>query len=118
ANADGLVEVDNAIGPPEHGTGWTRRHTRRVLALVAARDLKRAARCRERTYVDVLDVRARDRERNLILALARRRARVTTDAKGLVYDFRPAHERARRHVGSFHRENLTRRRMFVKRNGY
>src|SRR5690606_41370190 len=73
----------------EHRAGRARGHTRRVVALVAARDLECAARVRKLADVDVLDVRARDGERHLVLLLARGGARVAADAARLVDDLGP-----------------------------
>src|SRR5216684_2840938 len=55
-----------------------------MVALIAARHLKCAARCRELADVDVLDVRAIHAQGNGILGLAGGGAGVTADADGLV----------------------------------
>ncbi len=84
ADADALVEVDDAVGPAVHRGRRTRGDARCVLALVAARDLEGAACARERTDVDVLDVGAGDAERHLVLRLAGRATGVTADALAVI----------------------------------
>ena len=60
-DADGFIEVHNAIRPFEHGSGWTGSHTRCMSTLVTTRDLVRTANLWKGANVDVLDVSARDR---------------------------------------------------------
>src|SRR5439155_23630794 len=91
ADADVLVEIDDAIGAAVHGRGWTSGDTGRVIALVAAGDLKGAAGGGELSDVDVLDVSAIHAERNGILRLTSSAAGVTADAAGLVDDLSPLH---------------------------
>ena len=91
ANADRLVEIDDAVRPFEHRGRRTRGHAWRMRALIAARHLVRAANLREDTDVDVLDVRAGHADRHDIFRLARRGARMTTDAASVVDDLRPLH---------------------------
>ena len=96
ADADGLVEIDDAIGALEHRGRGARRHAGRVRALVAARHLMRASSLRECPYVHVLDVGARHGERDEVLGLAGGRAGVAADAARLVDDLAPARRRRRR----------------------
>ncbi len=91
ADADRLVEVDDAVGPPEHRAGWAGGRAGGVVALVAARHLKRSARLGEDPDVHVLDVGAGDPERDLVLGLAGRGAGVAADAALVVDDFGPDH---------------------------
>jgi hypothetical protein len=58
-------------------------------ALVAASDLMRAAHLRKHSDVDVLDISAGDADRHDVLGLAGGRARVATDAAGVVDDLGP-----------------------------
>ena len=62
-----LVEIDDTVGTPVHGCRGTRRHARRIVALVAAGDLKRSPRLGKQTDSDVLDVGAGHRERDFVL---------------------------------------------------
>src|SRR5207245_5312325 len=80
SNADVLVEIDDAVGTAEHRRRGTRRYARRVIALIAARDLERAARCGELSDIDVLHIRAIDAEGNGVLRFASGAAGVTADA--------------------------------------
>src|ERR1700746_2453193 len=66
-----------------------RRHARRIRALVATRDLKRAMDLRERTDLSRLHERAGDAERHLVLALAGSRAGMAADALVLVENLDP-----------------------------
>jgi len=58
-------------------------------ALIAARDLMCASHLRKDADLDVLDIGPRYRERDHILRLARRGARVAANATRLVNDFSP-----------------------------
>ena len=105
ADADRLVEVDDAVGTAVHRRGGTRRDARRVVTLVAAGDLERAPSLRKAPGVHVLHVRPGHGERHFVLRLARGRARVATDAPRVVDDLRPhglgrcVHRSGRRHSG-------------------
>ena len=89
ANADRFIKVDDAVRPLKHRRGRARGYTRRVRALIAARYLMRAPHLRKHSDVDVLDVGAGDAYRHDVLGLAGGRARMTTDAAGVVDHFRP-----------------------------
>src|SRR5712692_7243154 len=91
ADADVLVEIDDAIGAAVHGRGGTSGDTGRVITLVAAGDLKGAASGRELSDVDVLDVGAIHAEGDGVLRLTGSAAGVTADAAGLVDDLPPLH---------------------------
>ena len=52
--------------------------------MVAARDLKYAARVREHAFLDVLDPGPVHTQRHLVLGFARHRAGVTTDALAVI----------------------------------
>ena len=105
ADADILVEIDDAIRAAVHGRGWTSGDTGRVIALVAAGDLKGAAGGGELSDVDVLDVRAIHAEGNGVLRLTGSAAGVTADAAGLVDDLSPLHRFG--HGGKVSRANQT-----------
>src|SRR6185436_4946379 len=79
ADADRFVEVDDPVRPAVHRARRARRDARRVIALIAARDLKRAPRGGKRPDVDVLHVRAVHAERDFVLRLAGGRAGVAAD---------------------------------------
>lgn len=89
SDADGLVEIDYAIGAPEHSSSRTGRDARRMSALIAPRDLVRSARLRKLAYINMLDVSACDRERYVVLRFARSRACVASDTARVVDYFRP-----------------------------
>ena len=91
ANADRFVKIDDAVSAFEHCGGGAGGDARRVRALITAGHLVRAPRLREDTHVDVLDVSSRHTDGNDILRLARRRARVTSDAASMVDDLGPLH---------------------------
>jgi hypothetical protein len=91
ADADRLVEIDDAVRAFEHRRSRTRRHAGRVRALVAARDLMRAPHLRKHADIDVFDISARHADGHDVLRLARRRARMTADAAGVVDDLGPLH---------------------------
>ena len=99
ADADALVEVDDAVLAPEHGLGRACRHARRVLALVAPGHLERPSDLREYPDVHGLDVGPGHPDRHLVLALARGGARMAPDALALVKHLDPAR---RRQVGNGH----------------
>ena len=85
-DADGLVEVDDAVLALEHGLSRTRRDARCIGALIAAGDLEGPPNLREDSDVDRLDVGTGHAQRNLVLALTGCRARVAADASALVKD--------------------------------
>ena len=89
ADANRLVEVYDAIRALEHCGGGARDDARGMRALVTARDLVSASRVGKLAYVNMLDVSARDRERDFILGLTGSGARVTSDATSVIDDFRP-----------------------------
>ena len=90
-DADRFVKIDDAVSPFEHCCGGAGGDARRVRALITAGYLVGAPRLREDTHVDVLDVSSRHPDGNDILRLARGRARVTSDATGVVDDLGPLH---------------------------
>jgi hypothetical protein len=92
ADADRLVEVDDAVRPPVHRLGRAGGGAGRVRALVAPGHLERSADLREGPDLGRLDVGPGHPERDLVLALARRGARMAPDALVLVQDFCPALE--------------------------
>src|SRR5207237_423479 len=103
ADADVLVEVDDAVGAAIHRRGGTGGYARRMLTLVAAGDLESAARRRELPDVDVLDVGAIDAEGDGVLRLARGAAGMAADAAGLIDDLSPLHRFG--HRGKLSREH-------------
>jgi hypothetical protein len=62
-----------------------------VRTLIAAGHLMRAAHLWEHAYVHVLDVSAGDTNGHDVFRLAGRRARMATDAAGVIDDLRPLH---------------------------
>ena len=84
ADAARAVEVDDAVGAPIEGHRRADGDTRRVIAVVAAQHGEVAARVRPGALLDVLHPRAERSEGNLVLLLARHRARVTADALAMV----------------------------------
>src|SRR5207244_4419429 len=89
SNANRFVKIDNAVRPFEHRSRRASGHAGRMRALVAARDLMRAAYLRKHAHIDVLDIGAGDANRHDVLRLAGGRARMTTDAAGVVDHFGP-----------------------------
>ena len=90
ADADRLVEVDDAVAARVHGRGGAGVGAGRVGALVAARHLEGAPRLGEDPDVDILDVGAGDGQRHLVLRLARRGAGMAADTALVVDDLGPA----------------------------
>jgi hypothetical protein len=80
------VEVDDPVVALEEGSGRTDSNTRRVAAVVAAKNRERATGVRPGAFFDVLDPGSIDAKGNLMLGLAGDRAGVTADADVLVYD--------------------------------
>ncbi len=93
ADADRFVEIDDAVRSLVHRRRRTSVGARWIFALIAARDLKRAAHVRKDADVGILHVGAVHGERHLVFRLAGRGAGVATDAAAVVDDFRPAHRR-------------------------
>ena len=89
ANAESLIEIDNTVRACLHGFGGARLDARWVFALIAPSNLEGAARMREDSDIDIFDVGAIDRERNLIFGFTCRAAGVASDAFRVVNDFRP-----------------------------
>ena len=89
ADADRFVEIDDAVGALEHRGRRTSSHARSVCALVAPRYLVRAAYLRKDADIDVLNVGASDADRYNVFRFARRGARMTTDAAGVIDDLGP-----------------------------
>ena len=92
-DADGFIEIDDAIGAFEHSCGGTRGNARCVRALIAARDLMSAPRLRELSQIDVLNVGAGDADGYHVFRLARGRTRMAANAARVVDDLRPLHRR-------------------------
>ena len=91
ADADALVEVDDAVLAAEHRLGRAGTHARRIGALVAPGHLEGAAGLRELADIHGLHVGPGYPDRNFVLALAGGRARVASDALVLVEHLQPAH---------------------------
>ena len=90
-DTDRFVKIDDAISSLEHCCSGTSSHAGSMGALVAASDLMRAAHLWKHSHVDVLDVGASDAHRHDVLGLAGSRARMTTDAAGVVDYLGPLH---------------------------
>jgi hypothetical protein len=84
SDANGRVELDDAVVTLIHGSDGADAHARRIGAVVAARHLKAAAHIGVRARLHILDPRAIHAKRHLILGLARGGTGVTADAFGLV----------------------------------
>ena len=80
ADAVVVVEVDHAVGRAVEGVGRADRHARGVVAVIAPHHGEVPAHVRERAGLDVLDPRAVDSERDVVLALAGDGAGVAADA--------------------------------------
>ena len=74
------VQIDDAVAAPEERVGRADVHARRLLALVAQHRQEEPPRVRERALLDRLDPAAIHADGNVVLGLARDRARVTSDA--------------------------------------
>ena len=94
ADANRFIKINNTVGAFEHRGCRASHYARRVGALIATGDLMRATNLREDSDVNVLHVGSRDRKRNKIFRLACRRARMTTDAPGMVDYLGPLHRSA------------------------
>ena len=88
-NTNRLIEIDDAVGALEHGRRRAGSDARSMRALIAARDLVRAARLGKDADVDVLYIGARDADRNNVFRLAGSGAGMTTDATSVVDDLGP-----------------------------
>src|SRR6185503_12423222 len=91
ADANRLVEIDDAVRAFEHRGRRASSNTRRVRALVATRHLVRAAHLRPDADVNVLNISAGDADRNHVLGLACRGAGVAANAASVVDYLRPLH---------------------------
>lgn len=88
-DADGFVEIDYPISALKHGRGGTSGDAWRMCALIAPGDLVRAPRLRKLAYVNMLDVRASDRQRYVVLGLTCSGAGVTADAPSVIDNLCP-----------------------------
>src|SRR2546428_12155770 len=91
ADADVLVEIDDAVGAAVHRRRGTGLDAGWMVALIAAGDLKGATRGGELSDVDVLDVGAIHAEGDGVLRLAGGAAGVAADADCLIDDLSPQH---------------------------
>src|SRR6266571_8442698 len=71
-DANRFIKIDNAVRPLEHRGGRAGDDARSVRALIAARDLMRAADLPKHPNIDVLDISARHTNRHNVFRLARR----------------------------------------------
>ena len=84
ANAALGIEIDNPILALVHRRHRTDGDARRLLAMVAARDLKYAARVGVDAFLDILHPGTVHAHRHLVLGFARHRAGVTPDALAVI----------------------------------
>jgi len=84
SDANGWIELDNAIRALIHRGDGTDAHTGWVSAVITARHLKAAAYIGICARFDILNPRAVHAQRHLILGLARGTARVTSNALALI----------------------------------
>ena len=84
ANAAVGIEIDYAVFALIHRGDRTYRDAGRLLAMVAARNLKYAARVGEDALVDVFDPGPVHAYRHMVLGLARHRAGVASDALSVI----------------------------------
>lgn len=89
ADANRFIKIDDAIRPLEHRGCRTRRDTRSMSALVASGYLMRAPNLRKYTYVDMFDIRARNRQRYKVLRLTGRGTGMTADTPRVVNNLCP-----------------------------
>src|SRR5437773_66685 len=80
ADASRGIEIHHAVVAPIEGSHRADRHARRVLAVVAAHHREETAAIGKGPLLDVFHPSAIDADGNLVLALARHRARVAADA--------------------------------------
>ena len=92
ANTSFGTEVDNAILALVHRGHGTDRYAGRILAVVAARNLKDAPRIGKLALLHILDPGAIDGQRYVVFRLARYRASVATDALAVINDESVSHE--------------------------
>src|SRR4051812_28462458 len=78
------IEIDNAIFPTIEGRDGADRHARRVIAVIAPHHAEQPATVRKLALLDVLDPRAIDAERHLMLALTSYRTCVTSNALAVI----------------------------------
>ncbi len=78
------VEIDDAVLALIHRRHGANRDARRLLAMIAARDLKYAARVGKQALLDVLDPGAIHAYGHLVLGFACHRAGVTADAFAII----------------------------------
>jgi hypothetical protein len=83
-NAPVRIEIDDPVLALVHRRHGTNRDARRFLAMVAAGDLKYAARIGEHALLHVLYPSPVHAHRHLVLGFARHRAGVTTDALAVI----------------------------------
>jgi hypothetical protein len=83
-NAAVGIEIDNPVLALIHRSHRTDRDAGRLLAMIAARDLKYAARVGENAFLDVLDPGPVHTHRHLVLGFTRHRAGVTSDALAVI----------------------------------
>jgi hypothetical protein len=84
SDANARIKFNDAVITLIHGGDRTNTHTRRIGAMITARDLKAAAHIGIRARFNIFNPRAIHAKRHLILGLARGAARVTSDTFTLV----------------------------------
>jgi hypothetical protein len=84
ANAALGIEIDNPVFALVHRRHGTDGDAGRLLAMVAACDLKYAARVGENAFLNVLDPGPVHAQRHIVLGFARHRTGVTTDALAVI----------------------------------
>src|SRR5208282_1133453 len=84
ANAAVGIEIDDPVLALVHRGHGTDGDAGRLLAMVAARNLKYAARVGENAFLDVLDPGPVHAHRHLVLGFARHRTGVTTNALAVI----------------------------------
>ena len=85
------VEIDDAVFALVHRGHRADRHAGRILAMIAARDLKDAASVGECSLLDVLDPGAIHGQGDVVLGLAGDSAGVTADALAVIDDESVSH---------------------------
>src|SRR5579859_4254218 len=85
------AEINDAVFALVHRGHRTDRDAGRILAMIAARDLKDAAGVGESSLLDVLHPGAVHGERDVVLGLARHRAGVAADALAVIDDESVSH---------------------------
>jgi hypothetical protein len=84
ANAALGIEIDDPVLALVHRRHGTDGDAGRLLAMVAARDLKYAARVGKNAFLDVLDPGPVHAHGYMVLGFARHRASVTSDALAVI----------------------------------